>query len=321
MDMINIHPVISLVIMVIMAVLWSIKQIAEKKGMIKNFRKSFLTGVTVLLVAILFLYCIPVLISYLVFCPNVECLNIIPGEDVQWFSFWASYSGAAATVIIALFTFFNSKSIDEQEKRFLRLFTGNNLRISKVIIAQYKPLEKEEKICSYRIGLKFTNLSYSMIKDIEVEGFYIRIRGESGTKSDSPEDYRMITQGIGGCSYLLQGDAPYLTFDLTFEKGSEEERKFTPFYYDDYYMVDNKLDIKIKIKPCLYEVKKQENITLAITLLMTTQCEGEWGELLYSSDREFIMPVRKVLTYCYSLQDEEEKVMEKRNKKRNTKEF
>lgn len=72
-------------------------------------------------------------------------------------------------------------------------------------------------------------------------------------------------------------------------------------------MDDDKLDIKIKIKPCLYEAKKQENITLNITLLMTSQCEEEWRELLYSSDREFLLPVRKVLTYCYSLQGEEEK--------------
>lgn len=304
MDMINTHLVISLVIIVITAVLWSIKQVTEKKGMIKISWKVILTIVTGLLLAILFLYCIPVLISCFVFYPNWECLNKLPGTGEQWFSFWASYSGAAATVIIALFTFFNSKSIDEQEKRFLRLFTGNNLRISKVIIAQYKPVNKEET-CSYGIGIKFKNLSYSMIKDIEVEEFYIRIRGKNGTKSNSPEDYKKITQGVGGCSYLLQGDIPYLTFDLTFRKGSEEERKFTTFYYDDYYMADNKLDIKIEIKPNLYEVKKQENITLEITLLMTTQCEGEWGGLLYSSDREFIMPVRKVLTYCYSLQDEE----------------
>lgn len=320
MDMINTHLVIPLVIIVITAVLWSIKQVTEKKGMIKNFWKDILTIVTGLFLAILFFYCIPVLISCFVFYPNWERLNKIPGTGEQWFSFWASYSGAAATVIIALFTFFNSKSIEEQEKRFLRLFTGNNLRISKVIIAQYKPLERGEKICSYRIGFKFTNLSYSMIKDIEVQEFYIRIRGESGTKSDSPEDYKKIANGVGGCSYLLQGDVPYLTFDLTFGRGSEEEKKFTTFYYYDYNMEDNKLDIKLKIKPCLYEVKKQENITLKITLLMISQDEKGFGELLCSSDREFIMPVRKVLTYCYSLQDEEEKLMEKRNKKRKRKE-
>ena len=91
-----------------------------------------------------------------------------------------------------------------------------------------------------------------MIKNIEVQEFYIRIRGKSGTKSDSPEDYK--------------------------------------------------------------------NITLKITLLMTSQCEEGWRELLYSSEREFILPVRKVLTYCYSLQDEEEKLMEKRNKKPEKKE-
>lgn len=320
MDMIKIHLMIFLAIIMVTAVLWSIKQLTEKKDMNKNFWKGIFTGVMVLLVAILFLYCIPVLIACFVFYPNWEHLNKIPGTGEQWFSFWASYSGAAATVIIALFTFINSKSIDEQEKRFLRLFTGNNLRVSKVSISQYKPVDGEEETCSYRVGLKFMNLSYSMIKDIEVQGFYIRIWGKSGTNSDSLEDYKKIANGVGGCSYLLQGDIPYLTFDLTFRKGSEEEIKFTTFYYYGFYTDDNKLDIKIEIKPCLYEVKKQENITLKLTLLMTSQREEEWGELLYSTDREFILPISKVLTYRYSLQDEEEKLMEKRNKKRKKKE-
>lgn len=302
MDMVWTHLIFSVIIAVIAA--WSIKQLTENKDMKRNFRKGILTVVTVLFIVFLFLYCIPVLISCLVFYTNWENLNKIPGSGEQWFSFWASYSGAAATVIIALFTFFNSKSIDEQEKRFLRLFTGNNLRISKIHISQYQLTDRKEETCSYRIGIIFTNLSYSMIKDIEVQGFYIRIRGKNGTKSDSSEDYKKIVNGVERCSYLLQGDIPYLTFDFTLRRGSEEERKFTEFYYYDSVMKDNKLDIKIEIKPYLYEVKKQENITLMITLLMTFQCEEEWKELLYSSDREFILPLRKVLIYRYSLQDE-----------------
>lgn len=190
----------------------------------KKIWNGILTVVTVLLIVIL-----PVLISCLVFYPNWEFLNKIPGTGEQWFSFWASYLGAAATVIIALFTFFNSKSINEQEKRFLRLFTGNNLRISKIHISQYKPVDGEEETCSYRIGIKFMNLSYSMIKDIEVQGFYIRIWGKSGTKSDSPEDYKKIANGVGRCSYLLQSDIPYLSFDLTLGRGSEEEKKIHKF--------------------------------------------------------------------------------------------
>lgn len=260
---------------------------------------------------------IPVLISFLVFCPNFEYLNKIPGTDEQWFSFWASYSGAAVTIIIAVFTYYNSKSISEQEKRFLKLFTGYNLRISKFIICQYDWLKKREETYGYRISLKFINLSYSMIEDIKVRGFYIRFGDKNGTSTEGQDDYRKVENGVGASSYLLQGDAPYLTFDLIFMKDSEEGKKFTDFYNYDYNMGNNKLDVRIDIETTVYESDKKEIMTLDITLLMTSHQEEEWGSILYSSEEDFISPIKKVLIYCYTVRNAKDKKLADKQKKRN----
>lgn len=270
----------------------------SKHPKIENY--LFKGSLTILAVWI-FLYFIPWLISSVVFNHDLTYFAKIPGSDEQWFSFWASYSGAAATVIIAIFTYFNSKSIAEQEERFLRLLTGNNLRISKIDICRYQPISEREETCSYRVGLTFKNLSYSMIKNIEVKEFYIRFNGKDGIKDNNTDDYKKIEDVLSKPSFLLQGDTPYLTFDLIFRKDSEEGKKFTEFYYYDYLMGNQKLDIKIEIELCTFEGKKKKKAVLEITLLMTSRCEEEWGDILYSSEREFVLPVRKVLIYCYSV--------------------
>lgn len=278
------------------AVIWFIKRKCERKGW-----KIFLKCSVPLLVIVWFFYLIPVLISLFVFYPDIKTLNEIPGTVEQWFSFWPSYLGAAATVIIAIFTAYNSKSINDQEKRFLRLFTGNNLRVSKFIICKYKQEREIEETCSYRISIKFINLSYSMIKDIKVQGFYIRLDDRNDTGNEGQDGYREVENGVIASSYLLQGDIPYLTFDLIYRKDSEEGKKFTEFYYNDYYMKNNKLDVKIAIQPIVYDSKKKENMILKITLLMTSQHEEEWESPFYSSEKEFELPIRKVMTYCYSV--------------------
>jgi len=119
MKMIGSNVVFALVI-IAAGVLLNLKK--DKKGRKIIGRKSTLTACNIVLVGIFFLYCVPVLMGCIVFYPNFEILKSIPGTAEQWFAFWASYSGAAATVIIAFFTYINSKKIGEQEERFFQAF-------------------------------------------------------------------------------------------------------------------------------------------------------------------------------------------------------
>lgn len=68
-----------------------------------------------------------------------------------------------------------------------------------------------------------------MIKDIKVQGFYIRLDDRNDTGNEGQDGYREVENGVIASSYLLQGDIPYLTFDLIYRKDSEEGKSLQSF--------------------------------------------------------------------------------------------
>lgn len=184
---------------------------------------------------------VPPLLAYFIFeCNFFAC---IPGKPDIWLGFWASYSGALATIVVAFLSFEGNKKLEEvekafrkKEKEYISTLIGINIRLSKVYIIPQKAEKRDDGsiFSRYRMGFVFKNVSYAMvqsiiIREVTIEGKIYPVNGEG--------------------KFFLEGDCPALEIEIFIPRGSEEEKRFSQFYfyYSQFGINRNELAVKVEV--------------------------------------------------------------------------
>lgn len=185
-----------------------------------------------------------IILSYVIHADNF--FSKIPGEDTEWFGFWASYLGALVSIVIAWLTWKNQKKLEDINKENEKLknavnrtIVGVNLRLRGVEI---RPLgvDSTGKKVAYHMTFRFDNKANALLDDMLLEKI---------TFGDNKKSFELEDPGF---KYKLQNNTPILDGEITLEPFSQEEKALTNFYfYYSQFLLGSRnlnLDLEIMIK-------------------------------------------------------------------------
>lgn len=204
----------------------------------KRLWNTILAALLIMAVAVI----IPILLSCLVHTDNI--FSIIPGEDTEWFGFWASYLGALVSIIIALLTWENQRKLEEINKENEKLknavnrtIVGVNLRLYGVEIRPQAVNAPDKKVV-YHMTFRFDNKANALCDDMQLKK--ITFRDNKNVFEMEHPDFK----------YKLQNNTPILDGEIVLEPFSEEEKILTNFYfyYSQFSQNSRNLDIELEIK-------------------------------------------------------------------------
>ena len=204
----------------------------------------------------------PFIIGYWVYDPDI--FPWIPGKSDVWMGFWASYSGTVVTLIVAVCTLYNGKSISDLQKNYYQLNAGVNLRLAKVSIL---PIIESDNLNRYKIILYFHNKAKSLIREINLCSSEPELdKPDNSGSSDNPT--LLIKVGENESSFditdqyfgLQDGNA-ILQFEINL-KGSKVKKDFIKsyFYFSQFPNKRNdiNLDANIRVDICKQDYKKSK---------------------------------------------------------------
>lgn len=230
-------------------------------------------------------------------------LTSFSDEAASWFSFWASYSGTLATLLVALITWMNSRKMEELQRRYYELETDVNLRLSKVgIVPQI--LEKGKLEC-YKFTFIFDNIAKNLIREIGFRA-YERPDGEvqkaKGQITISIRNTKEALDIIDPEYYLRDGN-PVLQFGLIIDSFPMKKEFAQFYYYFSQFSMDvpkMELDIKIDVR---YGESIQDTVerSLLVELLPTPIIEHRKKYLEFSKE-EYAAESYEVLIENYKLE-------------------
>lgn len=207
------------------------------KDLLLKWRKHIILGI--ILIGII----IPVVLTWLVHADNI--FSWIPGDDTEWFGFWASYMGVFASIAIAWFTWINQEELRKinQESENLkdavnRSIVGVNLRLSAV---EMRPGVSDAK-AAYHMTFRFDNKANALLDDMKLK----KLTFKSGKNNDANKFERENPN----FKYILQNNTPILDGEVTVASASDEEKLLTNFYfYYSQFLPDSRdLEIELCIK-------------------------------------------------------------------------
>lgn len=214
-----------------------------KQFSVKDIRNTSIAALSIFCImtaAVIF----AILLSCVVHTDNI--FSKIPGEDTEWFGFWASYLGALVSIVIAWLTWKNQKKLEDINKENEKLknavnrtIVGVNLRLRGVEI---RPLgvDLTGKKVAYHMTFRFDNKANALLDDMLLEKI---------TFGDNKNSFKLEDLDF---KYKLQNNTPILDGEITLEPFSQEEKVLTNFYfYYSQFLPDSRnlnLDLEIMIK-------------------------------------------------------------------------
>lgn len=231
----------------------------------------------------------PLIIAKLTCFPTK--LTNFSDESASWFSFYASYSGTLATLLVALFTWKSSRKMEELQRRYYELDTDVNLRLSKVAIVPQ--IMEKGKLDQYKITLVFDNMAKNLIHEIGFKRDQISV-----TIGTTTERVDIIKP-----EYFMRDGKPILQFYSKIDESPMKEMFAGFYFYFSQFSLDTprmKLELKLDIK---YGEKDKDRTTrdLRVELLPTPMIEQR-RKYLEFSEEEYAAESYEILIESYKLE-------------------
>lgn len=238
------------------------KQKKSKKGKERYWGKCNKKFVIFMIFLIILM---PSLIALVIY--KTSWFAFIPGGDQVWLGFWASYSGALATVVVAYVSMEGNKKLEDvnqnlkkRENDYISTLIGVNIRLHKVYIIPQRAEKKDENtvISKYLMRFIFKNVSYTMVQAMVIDKVII-------------ENKQYNIEGKG--NFLLEGESLALEIIIPMPRGSEEEKKFSQFYFYYSQFRRNKNSLDVVITTDINQEQENKKVQIEMKLKMEPERE------------------------------------------------